>query len=294
MQIPSEFISSYFKGFRLICKPLAYIRHTLIREKLTLVRWLLEAEDTHERDILAQWNLLKAKNHEYQMFSNSVTISTDVENNFLSMFWGWQMFPVESTSINDLLWYSGHSCNSIKIIYIFPYTTPKLLSCLFSATENLYKRMISIFLFQYKFIFHLETHYFFYETENNWFGVCEAKLITPQACSHVTVLAVVFIWSNTDAIAVMLNLDIFFSSDICLQMCPLLASPTVFEVIIVLNSKGSSFLLLSSPIYQAHWNDKCKTESSCCPWADKNWSGHLKFKLRFVAGYYSFIWWFCF
>lgn len=42
------------------------------------------------------------------------------------------------------------------------------------------------------------------------FFFCEAKLVAPQACSQITILAAMFIKSNTDAIAVVLNLDIFF------------------------------------------------------------------------------------
>lgn len=94
----------------------------------------------------------------------------------------------------------------------------------------------------------------------------------PQACSQITILSAVFIESNTDAIAVKLNLDFFFFSEMYLQMCPLLAFPTVFDVIMVPHSKSSSFLLLSTIIYQAHWNEKHKTESSWCPWAGEKWN----------------------
>lgn len=107
----------------------------------------------------------------------------------------------------------------------------------------------------------------------------EGKLKMPQACSHITVLAIVFIlmqllscWTWTPR---------SFSSDICLQKYPLLVSPTIFKAMVVPDSKRSSFLLLSSPIYQAHWNDKCKTESSCCPWAGKKlvWSSEIQTKV---------------
>lgn len=107
--------------------------------------------------------------------------------------------------------------------------------------------MVSVFLFQNIF-FCLETHY--YLCERNLF-FCDAKFVVPQACSQITILAAVFIESNTDAIAVKLNLDFFFS-EIYLQMCPLLAFPTVFDIIMVPHSKSSSFLLLSTTIYQAH------------------------------------------
>lgn len=50
MQIPLEFSSSYFKGFKLVYKPLAYIIPALIKEKLSLDRSLLQAEGTDERD----------------------------------------------------------------------------------------------------------------------------------------------------------------------------------------------------------------------------------------------------
>lgn len=150
--------------------------------------------------------------------------------------------------------------------------------------------MVSIFLLQYRFISSLQTHYFFCERENKsffflWNKTYNASRLQSYHCS----CSRVYMKQHRCSCCRVESRSIF-SYDICLQKCQLFDSPTVLEVIIEPNSKGSSFLLLSTPIYQAHWNDKCKTESSCCPWAGKKWSGHLKIRIRFVAGYDSYIW----
>lgn len=123
---------------------------------------------------------------------------------------------------------------------------------------------MSIFLLQHKFISTL-LNYLFYERENKlgyflWNKTYNASRLQSYNCSCSCVYMKEHCHVESRSIV---------SSDICLQKCQLFDSSTVLEVFIEPNSKGSSFLLLSSPIYQAHWNDKCKTKSSCCPWAGK-------------------------
>lgn len=185
----------------------------------------------------------------------------------------------------------------MKIACIFPCTFPKLLSYFFSATENVYKWTVSIFLFQYKFIFHLETHYLFYETKNKcWFGLFVFFLKENLKCLKLAV------------ISLFLQLCLYWCN--CCHVEP--GHLGFFLLIYVCKSTRYLSLLQYSKLW---WCQIPKAPVSYyCPAQfikptemtsarqkvlvalelAKNWSGHLKFKLRFVAGYYSFIWWFCF
>lgn len=59
-------------------------------------------------------------------------------------------------------------------------------------------------------MFHLETHYFFYGTENQCFAFCEEKLRIPQTLSPITVFLQLHFYEASYAHAVTLILDMFF------------------------------------------------------------------------------------
>lgn len=154
--------------------------------------------------------------------------------------------------------------------------------------------MVSIFLFRYKFIFHLENLYFFYGKENKCFGFLWSETYNASSlksyhcsCSCVYTKQHWFNWCHVE-VRYIFSFWYMFAKvpTTCLSYCIRSYHGATFRRLWFLITVQSN---LSSTL---KW--QCKTECSCCPWAGKNWSGHLKFKLRFVAGYYSFIWWFCF
>lgn len=128
--------------------------------------------------------------------------------------------------------------------------------------------MVSVFLFQnIFFLFRISLLLLWKKFIFLWSKTCSASSLQSDHYSFSCVYRKQH-WCNCCQVEPRL----FFFSEMYLQMCPLLAFPTVFDVIMVPHSKSSSFLLLSTIIYQAHWNEKHKTESSWCPWAGEKWN----------------------
>lgn len=150
--------------------------------------------------------------------------------------------------------------------------------------------MVSVFLFQNIF-FCLETHY--YLCERNLF-FCDAKFVVPQACSQITILAAVFIESNTDAIAVKLNLDFFFFLKfickcahylpflLCLTLswCHIQKVPVSYYCPLQF-IKHTEMRSIRQKVFDALELVKSEIQSS-------------EIQTAVVAGYYSVIWLFCF
>lgn len=166
------------------------------------------------------------------------------------------------------MWYSGHSNKVTRITCIFPHTSPKLLSYIFfSVTEKLCKNGLRIPISKHFFLFRNSLLLMWKKFIFLWCKICSASSLQSDYYSCSCVYRKQH-WCNCCQVEPRL----FFFSEIYLQMCPLLAFPTVFDIIMVPHSKSSSFLLLSTTIYQAHWNEKHKTESFWCPWAREKWN----------------------
>lgn len=93
---PTRFYFQLLQRIQANCSPLACIRSTMMKEKLTVGRSLVKGRETDERIVLDQGNLLKGQKAWILVFSKPVTMCTAAENNLLSRFWEWQLLLMES------------------------------------------------------------------------------------------------------------------------------------------------------------------------------------------------------